>query len=60
MGPQGYLIRLRQALKTEIKTWTPNKKFRIGIIWTYLNIKKNWDVYREYPSVVTQLSLNRI
>ena len=33
---------------------------RIGIIWTYLNIKENWEVYRSYPSFVAQLRLKNV
>ena len=46
-----FVISMEKAVKgTEIL-------FSIGIIWTYVNIKKNWDHYRSYPSVVTQSSL---
>ena len=32
--------------------------FRLGLIWTFFNIKDNWTVYRTYPSVVTQVGQN--
>ena len=42
-------------------TWKDSEIIlRIGIIWTYVNIKKNWDHYRSYPSVVTQSRLQVI
>ena len=34
--------------------------FRLGLVWTFFNIKDNWEVYRTYPSVVTQVGLKTV
>ena len=50
----GQIICSIQAGLGIIECWC----FRLGLIWTFFNIKDNWTVYRTYPSVVTQVGQN--
>ena len=34
--------------------------FRLGLVWTFITIKDNWEVYRTFPSVVTQVGLKNL